>query len=333
MLYISEKFLDLPDRKLVYSITREHPPYHPTGQHYMNNRQNTEAVDEILQTADHNLFWTWSFVLTALQIPHQRLMKDDVFHLLVPQSLKERALKEIEEYSSENSSWPRKAEHPKQNVNSLQPPTLLLVGSLALFYSVTGPWDGNSLWFQQGAGNSQAMLEHSQWYRLITSLTLHADIIHLLNNCILGGFLLHFFFLLVGSGIGLFALLCAAAAGNYINVVLHGPGHIFVGFSTAIFAVIGLLSMLRYSNNYHTIGTHVFVPLMAGIALLAMLGSSGERTDLGAHFFGLVSGLLFGKILGLQLIRRLKDALFVQTLLFLSSLFTILASWILALQT
>ena len=115
-----------------------------------------------------------------------------------------------------------------------------------------------------GAGNSQAILERFQWYRLITALTLHADIIHLLNNCILGGFLLHFFFLLTGSGLGLFALLLAAAAGNYINVVLHGPGHLFVGFSTAVFAVIGLLSMLRYAENHQTIGSHVFVPLMAG---------------------------------------------------------------------
>lgn len=299
----------------------------------MNNGQNTETVEEILQTADPDLFWTWSFILTALQIPHQSLIKDAVFHLLVSVELKTKALKEIEEYFSENSNWPRKTQYSEQAVNALQPPTLLLVGSLALFYSVTGPWDGNSLWFQQGAGNSQAILENFQWYRLITALTLHADIIHLLNNCILGGFLLHFFFLLVGSGLGLFSLLFTAAAGNYVNVVLHGPGHIFVGFSTAIFAVIGLLSMLRYSDNYHHIGSHVFIPLMAGVALLAMLGSSGERTDFGAHFFGLLCGLLVGKILCLRLIKRLRDSLFIQTLLFLSSLFVVLASWILALQT
>jgi membrane associated rhomboid family serine protease len=299
----------------------------------MNNERNTDAVDEILRTADHDLFWTCSFVLTALQIPHQSLMKDGFFHLLVPHHLKARALKELEEYSSENNSWPRKAQHPEQMVKTPQPAALLLVGTLALFYSVTGPWDGNSFWFQLGAGNSQAMLEQSQWYRLITSLTLHADIIHLLNNSILGGFLLHFFFLLVGNGIGLFALLCTAAMGNYINVVLHGPGHIFVGFSTAIFAIIGLLSMLRYSYNSGVNGSHVFVPLMAGVALLAMLGSSGEHTDLGAHFFGLLCGLLFGKILGLRLIRRLKDSLFVQTLLFVTSLLAVLISWMLALQT
>ena len=40
----------------------------------------------------------------------------------------------------------------------------------------------------------------------------------------------------------------------------------------------------------------VLVPLGAGAALLAMLGSSGERTDLGAHIWGLVVGLIMGAV-------------------------------------
>ncbi len=36
------------------------------------------------------------------------------------------------------------------------------------------------------------------------------------------------------------------------------------------------------------------MPLGAGVALLAMLGSSGERTDFGAHLWGLVVGLIMG---------------------------------------
>ena len=44
------------------------------------------------------------------------------------------------------------------------------------------------------AGDSAAILNNFQLYRLVTALTLHADIVHLLGNCFLGGFLLHFFF-------------------------------------------------------------------------------------------------------------------------------------------
>ena len=37
----------------------------------------------------------------------------------------------------------------------LQPPTLLLIGGLILFFSITGPWEDHSLWFVQGEGNTQ----------------------------------------------------------------------------------------------------------------------------------------------------------------------------------
>ena len=297
----------------------------------MNTGPNTNAGEVILETADPELPWTWSFILTALGIPHHIQNKDDVFHLLVPAEYKSLALQEITDYLSEGRDWPHKPNDPRPETG-IQPPTLLLIGSLALFYAVTGSWDSNTIWFQTGAGDSTAMLEQNEWYRLITALTLHADILHLLNNCILGGFLLHFFFLLTGTGLGISALLLASTAGNFINVLLHGPGHMFVGFSTAVFAVIGMLSMLSYKDSSSTTGSHILVPLMASAALLAMLGSEGKRTDLGAHFFGLLCGLSAGKILCLPLLKKLRRSLFLQIILFCISIFIFSASWILALQ-
>jgi membrane associated rhomboid family serine protease len=302
------------------------------GQFKMHTSLSTHDVEALLQTSDPDLSWTWSFILTATQVPHHIQIKDDVFLLLVPAEHRSLALQQITDYFLENQDWPHKPHNPDLENNRIQPPTLLFVGALILFYSITGSWKSNSIWFQQGAGNSQAILEHHEWYRLITALTLHADVIHLLNNCILGGFLLHFFFLLTGTGLGLFALLITATIGNCINVVVHGPGHNFVGFSTAVFGVIGMLSMLSYKDRSRTIDSHVLLPLMAGVALLAMLGSEGERTDLGAHFFGLLCGLLMGKILCLPLIKKLQDSLFLQIVLFCVSLFIFSASWILAMQ-
>ncbi len=85
-------------------------------------------------------------------------------------------------------------------------------------------------------------------------------------------------------------------------------GHHFVGFSTAVFAVIGMLSMVSHHHQKRRIGFHFLMPFMAGAALLAMLGSSGERTDLGAHLFGLVSGLAIGRLLCLKiLVLRLNN--------------------------
>jgi hypothetical protein len=47
----------------------------------------------------------------------------------------------------------------------------------------------------------------------------------------------------------------------------------------------------------------VLIPLMAGIILMALLGTGGERTDVGAHLFGLLSGLALGAALAV-VIRR-----------------------------
>ncbi len=41
-----------------------------------------------------------------------------------------------------------------------------------------------------------------------------------------------------------------------------------------------------------------WLPLGAGLALLSMLGSGGERTDLMAHLFGFMTGLILGAFYG-----------------------------------
>ncbi len=201
------------------------------------------------------------------------------------------------------------------------------MGTLALFYGVTGPWHSQSEWFLKGAGNSEAILDLGQWYRLVTALTLHADVVHLMGNIFLGGFLLHYLLRLQGSGLGLFSMLLSAVAGNWINVYLRGPGHHFVGFSTAVFATIGLLAMLNYHTRQKLTGLPLLMPFMAGGALLAMVGSSGERTDLGAHFFGLLAGLILGRVLVFPFFRKLRSAYLLQTLLFLLSVLLIYNSW------
>ena len=37
-----------------------------------------------------------------------------------------------------------------------------------------------------------------------------------------------------------------------------------------------------------------YLPLAAALALLALLGSGGENTDLGAHLLGFATGILLG---------------------------------------
>jgi rhomboid protease GluP len=211
----------------------------------------------------------------------------------------EAARRELADYEEENSNWPQ-SERPivDRTLSPSQPPTILLMGTLLLIYAVTGPWSGGSPWFANGAVMGERILAHHEWWRVATALTLHSNPVHLIGNVLIGGFLVHFLLRSIGTGLGLSLLLFCGAAGNSINIMVHGPDHNSVGFSTAVFATIGLLSG-RQSILRKNITRTVLPPLAAGLGLLAMLGSSGEHTDLGAHLFGLLVGVVAGIILAL----------------------------------
>lgn len=287
--------------------------------------------ETVLTTDQEQDVMSCSLVLSSVGISHRVSQTPENLLLHVSAEDLHAARFQIQAYLYENRNWPPK---PAASTSSftplLQPPTLLLVGCLALLYSVTGPWSTHSLWFTQGAGDAEAILQKGEYYRLVTALTLHADAVHLLGNCLFGGFLFHFFCKLTGNGLGLFAMLLTATLANYINVVLHGNNHLFVGFSTAVFAIIGMLATI--SLKYRTGKRYLqILPFMAGAALLAMIGSSGERTDLGAHLFGLLCGLASGWFLGRPTLLKLRQSMFFQTTLFCSSIGIIFTAWKIAL--
>ncbi len=277
---------------------------------------------------------TWSLVLWAVHIYHDVTLVDAGFHIIVSADALETARRELAEYEEENSNWPQ---HYKpigdRTLSRSQPPTVLLMGILLLIYAVTGPWSGDSPWFANGAVMGDRILAHNEWWRVATGLTLHSIPVHLLGNVLNGGFLIHFLLRAIGTGLGLALLLFCGAAGNFINIIAHGPDHNSVGFSTAVFATIGILSG-RQSILKRNITRTVLPPLAAGLGLLAMLGSSGEHTDLGAHLFGLLVGIVAGIILALwpgvdKLIANRR----LQTTMLFSSIGFMTLCWVLAFQT
>lgn len=281
----------------------------------------------VFETNNQEKLSNCSLVLSALHITHTISHSDSVYFISVDEIDEAAAKHHIEEYLKENKNWPPIKDMQKLSSSSMQPPTLLVIGSLMLFFYITGPWSEHSLWFANGAGDASAILDKGEYYRLITALTLHADITHLLGNCFLGGFIIHFFCKSTGPGIGIFSILLSATLGNFINVFLHGGNHLFVGFSTAVFSTIGMLVIISYHSSKKLTSYQIFVPFMAGIALLAMTGSSGERTDLGAHFFGLISGFLFGRVLVTDSVIQYRGSTMVQLFLFLMTVVFVYISW------
>ncbi len=270
----------------------------------------------VFVTDDTQEAFSCSLVLSSTGIPHHLSQTTDNVVLSVAVEDIQEAHTQLQAYFHENRNWPPRPTTPDQSFSPLlQPPTLLLIGAMALFYTITGPWEGNSFWFTQGAGDAEGILDRGEWYRLITALTLHADTTHLLSNCLLGGFLFHFFCRITGNGLGLFSMLFTATLANLINVIARGSDHLFVGFSTAVFSIVGMLAMLNRQNPTQT-GYVRLMPFMSGAALLAMLGSSGERTDLGAHFFGLCCGLAAGWAITREPLLSLRHSMTFQSILF-----------------
>lgn len=297
----------------------------------MNPPSEPSSERLIAQVSDPKLLNTYSLVLSASGITHRiQYISTDQIQIYVAAHREERARYELAAYDSENKDWPPSF-HQETFVPTFRAMSSVVIGCLIFIYGLSGDWNLHSFWFTKGAGDSAAILNNFELYRLVTPLTLHADIVHLLGNCFLGGFLLHFFFHLTGNGIGLFALLVTSTIANYINVVVHGPGHLFVGFSTAIFSVIGMLCTISFALRTRRFTLHFFMPLMSGLALLAFLGSSGERTDLGAHLFGLLCGLVSGNFVRWPLFAPLRSSFLGQTLLGAITLIIFYGCWLLAL--
>jgi membrane associated rhomboid family serine protease len=273
----------------------------------------------------------WALVLRAANIPSAIEFERRSWVIKVSPLHEKRALQEIAAFMEENSDWPplqRIKKVPLPVLTKYQPPTILMMGALIIFFIITGPWSDGSAWFSQGAVSGRQILENGQWYRLVTALTLHADVVHLFGNIIIGGILVHFLCRLLGNGLGWFLILASGTLGNLMNILLHGTRHNSVGFSTAIFGTIGILSGYQAASKRSTALKEILLPLAAGAGLLAFLGAGGERTDLGAHFFGLLAGAgLGGLLVFLPSQRILINKTSLQTNLFLVSLAIVGLCW------
>ena len=290
------------------------------------NQKDTEIV--VVTSNNNRVIDSCSLVLSSKNIGHHiRSGNDTEVAISIARKDLEKARYELDAYFRENKNWPPPKILPAPGAFHSLLPTLLISGGLAWFFMITGPWDHASIWFTAGANNAEAVIDSGQWYRVITSLTLHADFSHMAGNCLIGAFLIFFFLQTNGPGLGSLAIIISSAAGNYINDILHGSGHLSVGFSTAVFSLIGMLSMNRLIEQKEPVGIRMFVPFMAGAALLAMLGSSGEHTDLGSHLFGLIAGLAAGLILTSAPVQTLRKSSFFQVCCLISTFALLLFSW------
>ena len=278
--------------------------------------------------------WEWSLVLSSKNIEHVVDVGDYKWHVFVRDQDMHRAQKEIDYYVQENAE-PGRDHSEAASVGSLEP-TIWFVLLLAVFYKVTGmAFQGFGYdpipWEKLGYVDVWAVSK-GEWWRLITGLTLHADIAHLVGNVVIGGVFISFLCRKYGSGYGWGFVLSSGILGNYINTLMQDYTHNSLGFSTAVFGAIGLLGGTRSLEKGFSLDKQQIVPFAAGLGLLAMLGSGGKNTDFGAHISGFLMGFLMGCAVGWCTKNNLLPTLKGNRILGLLALGIVIWSWYMALQ-
>jgi membrane associated rhomboid family serine protease len=282
----------------------------------------TDVIDELEQREpsvayigpidDRNQAREWALVLQSQSIGFVLAPLAGAYVLSVAAADHARALAVIDLYETENEDWPpdRHADRPRHPTSIAVP--LAFVANVLFFLQATGPASAASEWFSRGRADALALW--SEPWRMVTALTLHADAQHVIGNALSGGIFGAMVSRRIGPGGALFAIVLAGGLGNFMNALYHLPeGHRSIGASTAVFAAIGILAAVqtvidwgRRERRPRFRRMDVVAPLVGGATLLGTLGAGGESTDIYAHLFGFVAGLLVGVVAALY-VRRFGD--------------------------
>ncbi len=231
-------------------------------------------------------------VLTALSIPGHIQQEEGVYCLYVPVEQFAIAQREIGAYLDENPETP-----PPPPPEPGQPAIAAAILFAAILWLCAWVFEWVALDIYTLGRVDAFAVAHGEVGRLVTALFLHADLGHILANSVFGGAAAYFVARTIGSAASLSAAVLLGALGNALNVISRfGAQHLSIGASTSVFALLGVLGVFgwlaRTQPQYRWLTR--LSPLLAAIALLGFTGTGGERTDLGAHFWGFIAGAIAG---------------------------------------
>lgn len=284
---------------------------------------NKHGLESYIQKRD------WQLVLNSQNIPYKIISVGNSAHIYVPPLLEQRARKELAAYIRENKRKPEKHWPAHKNpwlIILFLLPLILFHGMREGWWPSPPAWPKPETWLASGSLDSANIKIWHQWQRAFTALTLHANVRHISGNILFGAIFLSLLARSIGIGRALLSAILAGAMGNLISIYLHTGNYRSIGFSTAIFATVGILGGLMFLRTADK--RRMFLPLAAASGLLALLGTEGETTDYAAHLSGLICGIFFGILQGLAEKYHLPQL--PQTLAGLLAITIIATAWTLA---
>jgi rhomboid protease GluP len=268
-----------------------------------------------------------AFVLRAVGIASDIVMLDNSFVLFVQAEVADTARAHLAHYATENAAPVKPPPSPQLHEYAWIAP-LLYGCSLVLIAFLAGRNTFSFDWYAAGA-LTHSMQKSDQWWGAVTALTFHVDHDHLLSNIGFGVLFAYPAARLLGAGVAFIGMIISAIFGNILDSLLMPATHVSIGASTIVFATLGLISAyswrLQFSRRLRW--AHRWAPLVIGIALLGLIGSGGEHTDVLGHLTGFFCGVLFGVGLA-RVSARTFDNFWLQLVSGGATLVVLTAAWI-----
>ena len=258
-----------------------------------------QSIGTTIPAASHHQAMDWSLVLVSQGIESviDHNAEGGTWGIIVRDHDWARAVDAIRQYHDENSGQTWRSDLPWTGLifDWRCVPWLLIPVVLYAFETV-----GSVALRSVGMMNGLAV-KGGEWWRLLTAVTLHADLGHLAANLVTGFLLLGLTMGAFGPGLGLTTSLLAGVIGNLAGLAVYPDRYHGLGASGMIMGCLGVLSaqsvaLLRHGLSHRQLAGR---GVLAGCLLLVLLGfSPEENTDIVAHVAGFLAGGVLGAAAG-----------------------------------
>jgi rhomboid protease GluP len=272
-----------------------------------------------------------TLILSAVGIHSWTVVRGGLFVVVVPEESAALAVRHLREVAQEAAVPAPIPKLPKMHPRAWTGSIVYAVAMMAIAYAAGSNLFGFD-WLEAGALNGAIPHTH-EWWRVVTALTLHADVGHLVSNLLFGVVLGYLASRSLGGGVAWAGILVGAMMGNALDAIWMPEQQRSIGASTAVFAALGILSAYAWTLETATNlrWAKRLGPLIAGVILLGFLGAGGERTDVVAHITGFASGCAIGMLFGKTREQRF-DSRILQLLAGAFAIATIGVAWLFALR-
>ena len=282
-------------------------PGHPelakeAGLEFVGHYHSRAAVEE------HGL------VLLSIGLPYwvyRSAAPDNAVHLYVKESAGPFVREELQRYDAETKAWQKATQHDPLPTREYRAGThfafawvISLLTAFRLQHSDPDLQD-------RLLNDNFAFFYSQEWWRPLSSLFLHADTQHLLNNMTMG----LLFGVLCSKSMGALLAWSLILVGGVLGNILTGwyylpEAHRALGASTAVFAAVGVLSGHGGAETMRDRSRRTLfrraLPLLGGAVLLGWYGfGTDPRTDVVAHVIGFFCGAGLGLCAGAVQIKQL----------------------------